>query len=53
MLLAFLWYSFSPLFCEWARLLIRAELLPGKFSVSLSLFFSLSGYHTVWVAISR
>ena len=36
--LALLWYSLSPLFCEWAKLLVSSELFPGKFS--LSLFFS-------------
>ena len=47
--LALLWYSLNPLFCEWARLCLRLELFAGKFSLSL---FSLSGYPTVWVAIS-
>ena len=42
--LALFWYSFNPLFCEWARLNIRA--FAGKFSF----FFSLSGDPTVWVA---
>ena len=46
--LALLWYSLSPLFCEQARLGLRLELFTGKFS----LFFLLSGYPTVWVAIS-
>ena len=36
--LALLWYSLSPLFCEWTRLCIRLETFTGKFS----LFFSLS-----------
>ena len=49
--LALLLYSLSPLFCEQARLRLRLELFTGK--LSLSLFFSLSGYPTVWVAISR
>ena len=47
--LALLLYSLSPLFCEQATLRLRLELFTGKFS--LSLFFSLSGYPTVWVAI--
>ena len=58
--LALLWYSFSPLFFEWTKLCLRA--FPGKvffffFPLSLSLsfffFFFLSGYPTVWAAISR
>ena len=44
--LALLWNSTNPLFCEQARLCLRLELFVGKF------FFSLSGYSTVWVAIS-
>ena len=49
--LALLWYSLNLLFCEQARLCLRIEIFVGKFS--LSLFFPpLSGYHTVWVAIS-
>ena len=40
--LALLWYSLSPLFCEWAWQCLRLELFTGKFS--LSLFFPLSGY---------
>ena len=43
--LALLWYSFNPLFCECARLCVRA--FHGKV-----VFFSLSGNLTVWVAIS-
>ena len=31
------WYSFSPLFCEWAGLCLRLEFCTGKFS--LSFFF--------------
>ena len=42
--LALLWYFLSPLFCEWAQQCLRLELFAGK--------FSLSGYPTVWVAIS-
>ena len=53
MLLGLLWYLLSPLFCEQARLLIRSQVFPGKFSVCLSLFLTLSGYPRVWVAISR
>ena len=49
--LTLLWYSLSPLFCDQAQQCLRLELFVGKFS--LSLFFSLSGYPTVWVAISR
>ena len=46
-----LWYLLRPLFCEQARQFLRLELFAGKFS--LSLFFSpLSGYPTVWLAIS-
>ena len=47
--LTLLWYSLSPLFCEPARLRVSLEPLAGKFSFSLSL----SGYPTVWVAISH
>ena len=43
--LALLWYSLNPLFCEQARLCIRA--FRGKV-----LFFFLSGDPTVWVANS-
>ena len=39
--LALLWYSCHPLFCEQARLCLRA--FPGKV-LSLSLFFFLSSY---------
>ena len=39
-LLALLWYSLSPLFCEQAQQCLRLELYMRKFS--LSLFFSLS-----------
>ena len=46
-----LWFSLSPLFCEQAWQCLRLELFMGKFSLSLS-FFSLSGYPTIWVAIS-
>ena len=35
--LALLWYSLSPLFCEWAWQCLRLELFMGKFSLSLSL----------------
>ena len=49
--LALLWCLCNPLFCEWASLRLRLELFAGKYS--LSLFFSLSGYPTVWVAVSR
>ena len=48
--LTLLWYSLHPLFSEQARLCLRLKLFLGKFS--LFLFFSLSGYPTVWVAIS-
>ena len=47
--LALLWYLLSPLFSEQAEQCLRLELFTGKFSLSL---FSLSGYPTVWVAIS-
>ena len=43
--LGLLWYSPNPLFCERARL----ETFVEKFSF---FFFSLSGYPTVWAAIS-
>ena len=46
--LVLLWYSLNPLFCEWAKLCLRV--FCGKI---LSLFFPLSGYPTVWVAISH
>ena len=48
--LAFLWCSLNPLFYERARLHIRLEPFAGKFSLSLSFF--LSGYPTIWVAVS-
>ena len=53
--LALLWYSLSPLFYEQAQLCLRLELFARKFSLSLFFFFffALSGYLTVWVAISR
>ena len=35
--LAVLWYSLSPLFCEWDQQYLRLELFAGKFS--LSFFF--------------
>ena len=53
--LVLLWYSLSPLFCERARLCLRA-FREKVFSLALflSLFFlSLFRYPTVWVAISR
>ena len=37
-----LWYLLNPLFCEQVRLHLRLEFFMGKFSLSLSLFFSLS-----------
>ena len=37
--LALLWYSLSPLFCEWAWQYLRLELFVGKFSLSLFFFF--------------
>ena len=50
---ALLWYSLNRLFCEQARLCLRLELFMGK-ALSTSFFiFSLSGYPTVWVAISH
>ena len=48
--LALLWCLLNPLFCEQAQLCVRLEPSTGKFS--LSLFFSLSGYLTAWVASS-
>ena len=52
-LLALLWYSVNPLFCEQAKLCLRLEVFLRKSSLSLSLFFFfLSGYPTVGVAIS-
>ena len=50
--LALLWYSLSPLFCEQVSQCLRLALFIGKFSLSLS-FLSLSGYPTVWAAISH
>ena len=50
--LTLLWYSLSPLFCEQVWPCLRLGLFMGKFSLSL-FFLSLSGYPTVWVAISR
>ena len=50
--LALLWYLLSPLFSEQAQHCLGLELFAGKFSLSLSLSFSLSGYPTVWVSIS-
>ena len=41
-LLAVLWYSLNPLFCEQARLCLKLEIFTGKFSLSLSLSPSLS-----------
>ena len=40
--LTLLWYSLSPLFCEWALECLRLELFMGKFSLSVFLFFFLS-----------
>ena len=51
--LALLWYLLNPFFCEPARLRVRLESFTGKFSLSLSLFFSLSGFPTAWVATSH
>ena len=45
--LALRWYSLSPLFCEWARLCLRLELFPGKFSLSLIFFPSLWLSHSL------
>ena len=39
--LALLFYSLSPFFCEWAWQCLRLERFVGKFSLSLSLSFSL------------
>ena len=50
LLLALSWYSLSPLSCERASSVLS---LGFSRECSLSLFFSLSGYPTVWVAISR
>ena len=52
--LALLWYSLNPLFYEQTRLHLRLELCSGKLSLSIFFFFflSLSGYPTVWVALS-
>jgi len=51
--LALLWCSLNPLFSEPARLCLRIELFRGKFSLSRFFPPSLSGYPTVWVAISH
>ena len=45
---ALLYYSLTPLLCEWARLWVRLENFTGKFYLSFFLF----GYPIVWVAIS-
>ena len=51
--LALLGYSLNPFICELANLCLL-ELLSGKFSLSSpTRFFSLSGYPTIWVTISR
>ena len=39
--LALLWYSFSPLFCEWVWQCLRLELFAGKFSLSFLFFIFL------------
>ena len=44
--LALLWYLLSSLFCELARQCLRVRAFRGK-------VLSLSGYPTVWVAISH
>ena len=49
--LALLWYSLSPLFCEQAKAVLYVRAFHWK-ALSLS-FFPLSGYSTVWVAISH
>ena len=46
-LLALLWYSINPLFCEQARLCLRLELFAGNFSLSLFLFLSLWLSHSL------
>ena len=48
--LVLLWYSLSPMSCEQAWQCLRIEFFMEKFS--LSLFFPLPGYPTVWVAVS-
>ena len=47
---ALLWYSLSSLFFEQTKLCLRA--FPGKVFFCFFVFF-LSGYPTVWAAISR
>ena len=49
--LVLLWHSLSPLFCEWAKLCLKA--FCRKMLSLFLFFFSLSGYPTVWVAISH
>ena len=46
--LALLWYSLNPLFCEPVGLCVSLEPFVGNFP-----FLFLSGYATVWDAISR
>ena len=41
-LLALLWYSLSPLFCEWALQCLRLELFMGQFSLSFCYLFIFS-----------
>ena len=48
--LPLLWCLFNPLFYDCARLCLMPSL---SLSLSLSLSFSLSGYPTVWIAISH
>ena len=50
--LTLLWYLLNPLFCEPVRLCLRLEFFMGKFAVFFFFLPSLSGYSTVWVAIT-
>ena len=50
--LVLLWYSLSPLFCEWARQCLRLELFMGKFSLSLSLSIYLFIFLPLWLSHS-
>ena len=49
--LALLWYSLNPLFCELARLRVRA-FRRKVLSLSLFIFFFSSGDPAVWIAIA-
>ena len=52
--LTLLWYSLSPLFCEWTWQCLSLELFAGKFFLSLffSLSLSLSFFPSLWLSHS-